>query len=101
MVVIVSVDDPEPLIVAGLKPALVMPLGNPDSLSTLRLTGPLNPLTGFTVTVYVAEPPGNTSLAASVTEIEKFGELGLTVIVRVGGLGSELPFASMTVNDAR
>jgi hypothetical protein len=50
-VFMVRVEDPEPLIVAGLKPALVMPLGNPDSLATLRVTGALKPLAGVTVTV--------------------------------------------------
>ena len=35
----------------GLKPPLVMPVGNPDSLPTLRLTGPLKPLIPVTETV--------------------------------------------------
>ena len=48
---IVSVDVPDPLMVDGLNPPLVTPLGNAASLATLRLTGPLNPETGVTVTV--------------------------------------------------
>ena len=51
VVAIVRVDDPEPLMMAGLKPWLVMPVGNPLSLPTLNLTVPVNPLTGVTVTV--------------------------------------------------
>ena len=41
-----------------------------------------------------------TSLAAGPTEIEKSGVVGITVMVRVGGFGSELPLESITVNEA-
>jgi hypothetical protein len=53
VVFIVSVDEPDPLIVEGLKPPLVTPLGNGASLATVRLTVPLNPETGVTETVKV------------------------------------------------
>ena len=52
---IVSVDEPEPVMVEGLNPPLVTPLGNADSLDTVRLTGPVNPETGVTVTVKVVD----------------------------------------------
>ena len=44
VVAMVRVDDPEPLMVAGLKPWLVIPAGKPDSLPTLKVTGPVKPL---------------------------------------------------------
>src|SRR5215467_116085 len=96
----VSVEEPEPVIEAGLKPPLVTPVGNPDSLPTLKLTVPLNPEAGVTLTVKVVDWPGLTVCAAGLTTIEKSAAAGVTVIVRVGGLGSELPFASTTVNEA-
>ena len=43
----VSVEEPEPLTEAGLKLAIA-PLGKP---LTLKLTVPVNPLSGFTLTV--------------------------------------------------
>jgi len=95
----VSVEEPPVLIDAGLKPPLVTPVGKPDSLPTLKFTVPVKPLRGATVTVYVVSPPGNTSRAAGPTVMEKSGLVGSTVIVRVGGLGSELPVASMTVSE--
>jgi hypothetical protein len=99
VVFIVRVDEPEPLIEGGLKPPLVMPLVNPDSLPTLRLTGPLKPLSGVTVTVKVADWPGTTDTADGLIVMEYSGDCGSTVIVRVGGLGSELPLMSITVSD--
>jgi hypothetical protein len=52
VVFIVTVEvPPPPVIDAGLNPALVTPAGNPDSLVALRLTLPVNPLRGVTVTV--------------------------------------------------
>ena len=96
---IVSVDDPLPVIEPGLNPPLVMPLGNPDSLPTVRLTVPPNPLAGVTVTVNVAAPPGVTVLAEGLTSMSKSGFVGSTLTVRVGGLGSELPLPSITVKD--
>ena len=74
--------------------------GNPDSLPTVSVTGPVNPLNAVTVTVYVAVPPGVTPTAGGSTAIEKSGVAGFTVMVRVGGCGSELPLASMTVSEA-
>jgi hypothetical protein len=50
VVFIVRVEEPAPLMEVGLKPPLVTPLGKPDSLPTLRLTEPVKPLTGVTVT---------------------------------------------------
>ena len=99
VVFMVSVDEPLPLIVAGLKPPLVIPLGNPFSLLTLRLTDPLNPLRGVMVTVNVADWPGTTAFDAGLTAIEKSALGGSTVMVRVGGLGSELPLLSITVSE--
>jgi hypothetical protein len=103
VVVMVRVDVPAPppviVIEDGLKPPLVMPLGNPDSLPTLRLTAPVNPLRGVAVTVKVADWPGITAREGGLTAIEKSALAGRTVIVRVGGLGSELPLLSITVSD--
>jgi len=95
----VSVEEPLPVIEAGLKPPLLMPVGNPDSLLTLRLTFPVNPVSGVTVTVNVVDWPGVTTCAEGLTAIEKSAVGGVTVIVRVGGLGSELPLESITVNE--
>ena len=94
-----SVEEPPVLIDGGLKPPLVIPVGKPDSLATLKLTVPVKPLRGVTVTVYVEIPPGTTSCAAGPTVMEKSGLMGSTVIVRVGGFGSELPVASITVSE--
>ena len=58
VVFMVRVEEPEPLIEAGLNPPLVTPVGKGDSLSTLRVTGPAKPLTGATVTVNVFAWPG-------------------------------------------
>ena len=55
---------------------------------------------GVTVTVKVVDWPGMTSCAGGLTAIEKSGVADVTVIVRVGGLGSEFPSASMTVSEA-
>jgi len=99
VVCIVSVEEPPVLIDAGLKPPLVMPVGKPDSLPTLKFTVPIKPLRGVTVTVYLARPPGTAYCAAGPTVIEKSGLVGRTVIVRVGGFGSELPVASITVSE--
>src|SRR5262245_48846948 len=96
----VSVEDPEPVMVEALNPPLEMPAGNAASLQTLRLTEPLNPASGVTVTVKVFDWPGLTVLAEGLTEIEKSGVVGVTVMTRVGGLGSEFPLASTTVSDA-
>ena len=97
---IVRVDEPLPEIEDGLKPPLVIPVGNPDSLPTLRVTGPLNPLRGVTVTLNVLDWPGITVFAEGLTEMSKSALAGRTVMVRVGGLGSELPSPSITVSEA-
>jgi hypothetical protein len=100
MVRMVSVEEEPPVLIdAGLKPPLVIPVGKPDSLPTLKFTVPVKPLRGVTVTVYVVSPPGTTSCAAGPTVMEKSGLVGSTVIVRVGGLGSELPVASIIVSE--
>src|SRR5262245_61505346 len=99
VVFMVSVEVPLPAIEAGLKPPLVMPAGKPFSLLTLKLTVPVNPVFGLTVTVNAADWPGRTVCAVGPTPISKSGLVGSTVIVRVGGLGSELPLESITVNE--
>ena len=96
---IVSVEEPPPVIVGGLKPQLKTPGGNPAWLSAVRFTVPLNPLRGVTVTVKVANWPGMTALDVGVIVIEKSPVDGSTVMVLVGGLGSELPLASITVSE--
>jgi hypothetical protein len=63
-VCIVSVEEPPPVIDGGLKPPLVIPVGKPLSLPTLKFTVPVKPLSGVTVTVYVVDSPGITSCAA-------------------------------------
>src|SRR5262245_37377868 len=95
----VSVEEPEPLIDAGLNPPLVIPVGNPLTLPTLRFTELLNPLREVTVTVKVADWPGTTATDMGLTTIEKSAVDGSTVTVRVDGLGSELPLPSITVSD--
>ena len=101
----VSVEEEPPVLIdAGLKPLLVIPVGKPDSLPTLKFTVPVKPLRGVTVTVYIlyVVPLGGgttTSCAAGPTVMEKSGLAGSTVIVRVGGLGSELPVVSITVSE--
>ena len=99
VVFMVRVEVPEPLIVGGLKPPLVTPAGKGDSLSTVRVTVPAKPVMGVIVTVNVVAWPGATTCAGGLEEIEKSGVTGVTVIVRVGGLGSEFPSASMTVRE--
>ena len=95
----VRVEEPPPEIEDGLKPPLVIPVGKPDSLPTLRATVPVNPLSGVTVTLNVLELPGRTVFAEGLTEISKSALAGRTVMVRVGGLGSELPVASISVRE--
>jgi hypothetical protein len=100
VVFMVRIEDPDPPIESGLKPPLLTPAGKPFSLATLKLTGSLNPLSGETVTVKVLDPPGVTSCAGGLTAIEKSAAAGVTVMVRIGGLGSELPLGSITVSEA-
>src|SRR6516165_6966409 len=92
-------EPPGPVLEDGVKPPLVISLGNPESLSTLRLTVSLKPLRAATVTVNMADWPGRTARDEGVTAIAKSGLGGSTVIVRVGGLGSEFPLPSITVSD--
>src|SRR5215813_643996 len=96
----VSVVVPGPTIDDGLKPPLVIPLGNPDSLPTEKLTAPAKPLFEVTVTVKGVDCPGVTSFEEGLTAMSKSGVAGVTVMVRVGGLGSEFPIASMIVSEA-
>src|SRR5262249_28339065 len=98
-VCIVSVEEPPAGIDGGLKPPLVIPGGKPFSLPTLKFTVPVKPLSGVTVTVYGVSPPGTTSCAVRPTRMSKSGLVGSTSIVRVGGFGSELPVASITVSE--
>jgi hypothetical protein len=100
VVFMVSVEEPEPVIEAGLKPPLVTPVGKPDSLPTARLTVPAKPLTGVIVTVKVVDCPGVTVIEGGLAAIEKSAVGGVTVMVRVSGLGSEFPSASITVSEA-
>src|SRR5690348_11791541 len=79
LVFMVSVEVPVPAIDGGLKPPLVMPLGNPDSLPTLRLVEPPNPLMGVTVTVKFLDWPGRTAPDEGLTVIEKSALGGSTV----------------------
>jgi hypothetical protein len=85
VVFIVRVEEPEPLMTAGLKPPLVMPGGTgfPPTLFTV----PVNRLPA-SLSAKAVDPPGTTSCAAGPTVIEKSGVVGSTVIVRVSGLGS-------------
>ena len=96
----VRVEEPVPATEGGLNPPLVTPLGNPFSLPTLRLTVPVKPLSGVIVTVKVADWPGIIEEAGGLTAMEKPGLSGKTVMVRVGGLGSELPLESIMVSEA-
>src|SRR5262249_45256984 len=90
---------PPVLIDGGLKPPLVIPVGKPFWLPTLKSNVPVKPLLGVTVTVYVVSPPGITSCPAGPTVMSRSGLVGSTSIVRVGGFGSELPVASITVSE--
>jgi hypothetical protein len=97
-VLIVSVELPEPpVIVAGLKPPFETPVGKPASAATDRATFPVKPTRGVTVTVKAADWPGVTDRQSGVTSMSKSPLAGLTVMIRVGGLGSEFPLASIAV----
>ena len=74
-----SVEEPPVVIDGGLKPPLVIPVGKPFMLPTLKFTVPVKPLSGVTVTVYVVDPPGTTSCAAGPTVMSKSGLVGSTV----------------------
>jgi hypothetical protein len=96
----VSVEEPLPTIDGGLNPPLVIPLGKPDSLPTESVTAAVKPLSGVTVTAKVVDWPGITAFDEGLTAIAKSGAGGNTVMVRVGGLGSELPLLSTSVSEA-
>ena len=74
VVMMVSVVEPEPVTVVGLK-LPVTPEGNPD---VPKFTGPLNPLPPVTVTVYAALPPAATLASVGDALREKSGS-ALTV----------------------
>jgi hypothetical protein len=88
----VSVEVPDPLIELGLNDA-VTPDGRPLAL---KFTVPENGPAGFTVMLIVALPPAATFCVVGVADSEKSG---VTVIMRVGGLGSVTPELSVTVSD--
>jgi hypothetical protein len=69
VVITVSVVEPEPVTVVGLK-LPVTPEGSPD---VPKLTVPLNPLFPVTVTVYAALPPAATLPGPADIPIEKSG----------------------------
>src|SRR6185312_12981008 len=73
-----SADDPDPVTVAALNPA-VAPAGRPV---TERVTSPVNPEPAATAAVYPALPPGATDTDPGVAEMEK----SETVIVRVAAV---------------
>lgn len=77
--VIERVDDPEPVTEAGLKLRVTR---DPCPLA-LRLTVPLNPLTGVIVTVDVPVVPRRTVMLDGESAIVKFGLVPLTVRVTV------------------
>ena len=67
MALMVSVEEPDVAIEAGLKVALVR-RGNPE---TLRLTVPENPAPAAMVTVYLVEELRDTVALGGLTETEK------------------------------
>ena len=95
LVVTVSVDVPVPVTVAGEKPA-VAPAGNPLALSA---TAPVNPFKAPMLVVYVVALPTIIERDEGEAVIEKSGTV-LTVIFRVGGLGSVAFALSVTVSIA-
>jgi hypothetical protein len=88
----VSTEAPDPLIELGLNEA-VAPDGRPLMLNVT--TPELAEL--FTPTLKLVLLPGTTFCTEGVTDSEKSG---VTVIVRVGGLGSVIPELSITVSEA-
>ena len=83
----VRVEEPEPLIEAGLNPPLVTPRREVVLAIHAQAHVPVKPLSGVTFTVNVVDSPGLTICAGGLTAIEKSAVPGSTVIVRVGGLG--------------
>lgn len=70
-------DEPLPVTVAGLKPA-VAPVGKPV---TAKLTVPVNPFTAETLAVYVAPEPTNADWVLGVAETEKSVTLRVALAV--------------------
>jgi len=93
-VVMVNVVEPEVVTVAGLK-AAAAPAGKPV---TEKATDPEKPVPEVTVTVNEVLLPGATLWAEGVNEREKSG---VTVTVRIAGLGSVRPRLSVTVSEAK
>ena len=91
----VSVEEPDPVIEGGTNEAAA-PEGKPLAE---KLTGPEKPFSALTDTVYATLPPRAVDRDDGEAESEKSGA-GLTVIVRVGGLGSVTSALSVTVNVA-
>lgn len=89
------VEEPEPVTEVGWKEAEA-PEGKP---LTEKLTVSVNPFNALTETVYAAPFPCAADCDDGDTEMEKSGP-GLTVIVRVGGLGSVKLALSVTVSVA-
>ena len=86
------VEEPEAVIEAGLNEAEA-PAGRPLAVSD---TLPVKPVPAVTTAEKEVLPPGEIVLEAGEADIEKSGG-ALTVIVRVGGLGSVRPALSVTV----
>ena len=90
-VVTVIVEEPEVVTDGGVKLA-VAPAGNPLAL---KVTVPVNPPVGVTVTVYVVLLPWSTGCDAGVAEIEKSGlphVLNLKLAIRVLQLNDPVAF---------
>src|SRR6266851_1186254 len=94
-VVTVSVEEPDPETEAGTKEAYAPE----DKPITEKLTVSVKPFMALMETVYGTFPPCAVDWDDGEAEMEKSGA-GLTVIVRVGGLGSVKPALSVTVSVA-
>jgi hypothetical protein len=91
----VSVEEPDPVIEVGTNEAAA-PEGKPLAE---KLTEPEKPFSALTDTAYATLPPRAVDRDDGEAASEKSGA-GLTVIVRVGGLGSVTLALSVTVNVA-
>lgn len=94
-VVTVKVEEPDPVTEVGTKEAEA-PGGNP---LTEKLTISENPFKGLMEAVYETFPPCTVDCEEGEAEMEKSGA-GLTVMVRVGGLGSVRLALSVTASVA-
>src|SRR5262245_46654953 len=95
----VSVAVPDPVIVPGSSPSLEMPGGRPDELPTASVTVPEKPVSAVMETSKVADSPDTMVRDGGLTAMSKSGSAGKTFTMTAGGLGSELPLASMAVSD--